>query len=373
MRIDKLVALVRTPLCSLQFSADYCYHPLLTMTITLRSSSFSEVMHTLAQSLSADLREQNGELSIELPAAVGRGTIRAIRFHDGLSLLLWRMQLHESLVLKVTQTDYHPLRLLLCQAGSLTHSVDTRHIQYRMNATACSLSACSGDVHQIFQMPSHQSLSVYMIEINRQRYLPRIRQDHTLLHSQTKAVFEDTEGQFPFLYHNYYSHATALVLQQMDRAQQYQGITKDTYLEAKVLELVSLIVHQHSTDQQASLDHITLREADVNQLLEARQYIETHYVEPPSLSELAWKVGINEYKLKKGYKQLFRCTVYEHVREERMNKARMLIADGQQDIGEVVRMVGYINTSHFSARFKEMFGLSPKKFQQRATSSESID
>ena len=336
------------------------------MTITLNSSSFSEVMHELAEGLSAELRQHNDEATIELPAAVGQGTIRAVRFHSGLSLLRLRVQLEESLFLHMVQTNHHPLRLLLCEAGSLTHSVDARHIQYRMTATDCSIAACSGDVDQIFHLPAHQAVSLYIIEIDRQHYVQRIRQSDGAVHSRIKEVFADTEAQFPFLYHSYYSHAAALVLTQLDRGQQYEGMMKDIFLEAKVLELLSLTIHQFSTDQQDDPDRITLREADVNQLLAARQYIETNYIDPPSLQELAWQVGINEFKLKKGYKQLFHSTVYEHVREERMNHAKTLIADGQQDIGEIVRTVGYTNTSHFSARFREMFGLSPKKFQQLA-------
>ena len=336
------------------------------MTITLNSSSFSDVMHDLAKGLSADLRQHNEEATIELPAAVGQGTIRAVRFHSGLSLLRLRMQLEESLILHTVQTDYHPLRLLLCEAGSLTHSVDARHIQYRMVATDCSLAACSGHVDQIFHLPAHQALSLYIIEIDRQHYAQRIRQANGEVHSRIKEVFADTEAQSPFLYHSYYSHAIALVLTQLDRGQQYQGMMKDTFLEAKVLELLSFTIHQFSTDQQDDPDRITLREADVNQLLEARKHIASNYIDPPSLQELAWQVGINEYKLKKGYKQLFHSTIYEHVREERMNEAKKLITDGRWDISEVVRMVGYSNTSHFSARFREMFGLSPKKFQQLA-------
>ena len=336
------------------------------MTITLNSSSFSDVMHELAEGLSAELRQHNDEAVIELPAAVGQGTIRAVRFHSGLSLLRLRVQLEESLILHLFQTDYHPLRLLLCEAGSLTHSVDARHIQYRMVATDCSLASCSGHVDQVFHLPSHQALSFYIVEIDRQHYVQRIRQSDGAVHSRIKEVFADTEARFPFLYHSYYSHAAALVLTQLDRGQQYEGMMKDIFLEAKVLELISLTIHQFSTDQQDDPDRITLREADVNQLLAARKHIETNYIDPPSLQELAWQVGINEFKLKKGYKQLFHSTVYEHVREERMNHAKKLIAEGQQDIGEIVRMVGYTNTSHFSSRFREMFGLSPKKFQQLA-------
>ena len=173
------------------------------MTITLHSSSFSDVMHDLARGLSADLRQHHGEVTIELPAAVGQGTIRAVQFHSRLSLLRLRLRLEESLVLHVTQTDYHPLRRLLCEAGSLTHSVDARHIQYRMLATDCSLSACSGDVDQVFQLPSHQELSLYMVEIDRRRYMQRIRQADGAVHSRIKEVFADTEARFPFLYHSF--------------------------------------------------------------------------------------------------------------------------------------------------------------------------
>ena len=341
------------------------------MVITLRSSSFSQVMDVLAKGLSTEVIEKNGEVIIKLPTSSGKGKIQALRFHSGLSLLIFEVQLTEDLIIKVQQTDYHPLRLLLCKTGFLTHSVEQRHIQYRLNEFYGALSACSGNVDQIFHLPAQQPLAIFMIEIDRKYYLERLQQANGSVHSQVRELFEDTEAEYPFLYHSPYSHAAVLVLHDFERIRQYEGIVKEIYLESKSLELLSLTLHQYVNDQSIDQKGIVLREHDIEQLVKAKRHITEHYATPPSIRELARKFGINEAKLKKGYKQLFHMTVYEHVRAERMNQAKILIAEGATDIGEVVGKVGYTSGSQFAARFKEVFGYSPKHFQKKVAQSKT--
>jgi len=339
------------------------------MVITLNSSSFSEVIDDLARGLSAEVKKNNGEVVIQLPAVSGKGTIQAMRFHSGLSLIILDMQLVESLTIHVLQTDYHPLRLMLCQQGSLIHSVEERHIQYQLNKLYCSLSACSGNVDQLFQLPANQSLSIVMIEIDRKYYLERLKRVPGEINNRIRTLFEDTKAKFPFLYHSFYSHAVASVLHDLSRTLQYQAEILELYMEAKVLELLSLTLHQYVHDQQLDRKEIVLREHDVEQIVKVKQHVTEHYADPPSIPELARQFGINEAKLKKGFKQLFHSTIYEHIRNERMHQARLLLAEGSRSIREVVREVGYSSDSQFAARFRETFGWSPKQFQKKIEQS----
>ena len=70
---------------------------------------------------------------------------------------------------------------------------------------------------------------------------------------------------------------------------------------------------------------------------------------------------MNDYKLKRSFKAYFGKTVYEYVREQRLEKAFSLLAGGRCNVSQTAFAVGYTNISHFSQAFREKFGLSPKK------------
>lgn len=74
-------------------------------------------------------------------------------------------------------------------------------------------------------------------------------------------------------------------------------------------------------------------------------------------------VGINQTKLKSGFKQLFGTTVFGYLTDIRMEKARLLILSEKKNVGEVADLVGYQHPHHFAAAFKRKFGYSPGKLK----------
>lgn len=313
--------------------------------------------------MSVQCEELRGELRIQLPKRIGKGTVSVYEFHDGLSLFTVDCYLKREVQLKFVQQSYHPLRFICCQEGMLTHTVDSRNVQYQLKALECSLSACSGSSRQFFRFDAKIGISVVSLEINRQEYFHQIRDDLKTLPPQLEKVFSDVKAKEPFLYHSYYSIAVADIVNQI-RTNQYQGFIRKIFLESKALELLSLMIAQYKEDQIDSSPKIIIRKADEEKLIQAREIILNRLKNPPSIKELSKLVGINEYKLKKGYKQLFHTTIYGHIREERLHQARLLLMEGKLDVGEIADRMGYINKSHFAARFKEKFGMLPKQFQQ---------
>jgi AraC family transcriptional regulator, transcriptional activator of the genes for pyochelin and ferripyochelin receptors len=53
--------------------------------------------------------------------------------------------------------------------------------------------------------------------------------------------------------------------------------------------------------------------------------MQQQFMAPPSLLELSRQIGLNDYKLKLGFKQLFGNTVFGYVWEQRMQQARFLL------------------------------------------------
>ena len=141
----------------------------------------------------------------------------------------------------------------------------------------------------------------------------------------------------------------------------FKGITRYLFIESKVLELLALQIDQMQTS--ASSD-ICKSNGDLEKLKAVREYIDYNYLEPLSLTGLCKNFSLNEFKLKKGYKELFHTTVFGHINARRMEKARQMLAQNHMTISEISDFIGYKNIGSFSAAFKKRFGYAPSKFHR---------
>jgi AraC-like DNA-binding protein len=139
---------------------------------------------------------------------------------------------------------------------------------------------------------------------------------------------------------------------------QFQGPTRYIFMESKMLELFVLQMEHLYVLQKANTKD-EWRKEDREKMLAVRDYIEQSYLEPLSLQELTRAFGLNEFKLKKGYKHFFNSTVFEHILQLRMQKANELLNERQMTVSDVAVFVGYNNASSFSYEFKKRFGYSP--------------
>ena len=99
-------------------------------------------------------------------------------------------------------------------------------------------------------------------------------------------------------------------------------------------------------------------------IFQAREIILQNINQPPTIPELAKQIGINQCYLKKGFKEMFKSTVYEYVMEQRMLKAKMLLSLNTQTVSQIAEEVGYSNTSNFSNAFKKYTGLYPSELSK---------
>lgn len=142
----------------------------------------------------------------------------------------------------------------------------------------------------------------------------------------------------------------------------FAGQTRNLYLEAKSLELVALRLEPMTAGERELVRSPQLKLADIGGLYQAREILRDRFTDPPSLLELAQQVGLNDYKLKLGFKQIFGTTVFGYVWERRMQTARELLHTQQMTIQLVALLVGYACPSRFTAAFKKQFGVTPTRY-----------
>lgn len=139
----------------------------------------------------------------------------------------------------------------------------------------------------------------------------------------------------------------------------YNGLTRKIYLESKIYELIAL--SHNSVDNNNQITNLVGK--DVEKIKLAAQLIRDNIDHPYTIVELARKVGVNQTKLKKGFKIIFGDTVFGYLQEIRMNKAKHYLLDTTLSIQEISLLSGYQNVSNFSIAFKRIFGYPPTKLR----------
>jgi AraC family transcriptional regulator, transcriptional activator of the genes for pyochelin and ferripyochelin receptors len=146
---------------------------------------------------------------------------------------------------------------------------------------------------------------------------------------------------------------------------------RSLFRESRDLEFLALQIRDFvDSERGRALSAPPLRSDDVERIRTARDRLVVDLDRPPSLQQLATAVGINERKLKAGFRQVFGTSVFGYYREYRMQAARAILDTGSGNITEAATAVGYKSLSHFSQAFRKRFGLKPKDFlakQRRRT------
>jgi AraC-like DNA-binding protein len=153
--------------------------------------------------------------------------------------------------------------------------------------------------------------------------------------------------------------AIAGILWQIVRCSK-QGLTKRMYLEAKALELVSWVLEQESAVQTGQQATPRLNADILERIHYAKTLLLRDVHNPPSLPQLAQQAQLNEYALKRNFKQVFGTTVFAYLQDYRLAQARQLFEGGHMSVAEVMLAVGLSDRQYFAAAFRKKFGISPR-------------
>ncbi|RXK13282.1 AraC family transcriptional regulator [Halarcobacter mediterraneus] len=144
----------------------------------------------------------------------------------------------------------------------------------------------------------------------------------------------------------------------------FEGDLNQLFMQSKALEFIyeefnSIINEQNGkcSCEICSCDKLNID--DINALYKAKELIEKadrFY----TLSELCKKVALNEFKLKYGFKKVFKTTPGQMILNLKMQKAKELLLSQNYNVSEVSRMVGYKYQQSFTNAFIKCFNTTPK-------------
>ena len=150
------------------------------------------------------------------------------------------------------------------------------------------------------------------------------------------------------------------ILNQLTTKQLNQSL-RPVYLKGKVYELLIYYFSTTSEDETEHCPYIASEET-ITKIKNAKEIIIEEMNNPPSLDELAKRVGLNIKKLKNDFKEFYGVPVFTFLLNYKMELAKKLLLEQQLNVNEIALNLGYSNSSHFIAAFKRKFEITPKQF-----------
>jgi AraC family transcriptional activator of pyochelin receptor len=104
---------------------------------------------------------------------------------------------------------------------------------------------------------------------------------------------------------------------------------------------------------------------DVPAIELAKSIIEKDPASHIHIPMLADKAGINEFKLKIGFRELFQTSPYQYRLRLCLERAKTLLEETDDTIDQIASRVGFDTYNGFSTSFKKAFNIAPTEYRNR--------
>ena len=118
------------------------------------------------------------------------------------------------------------------------------------------------------------------------------------------------------------------------------------------------------------LAEVSVNRQDLVRFSPILSYIEEHYREDLSVSDLAAQMKFNTVYFSNAFKAAFHISPKQYILNKRLNKSRQLLLETDLSIKEIAYAVGFENENYFSELFSARTGTSAIRFRQRALPKE---
>jgi AraC family transcriptional activator of pyochelin receptor len=138
----------------------------------------------------------------------------------------------------------------------------------------------------------------------------------------------------------------------------YSNELQKLFLLSKSIELLVLTAECYSHVSKKK-DNFIKTKTDKEKIIAARDLVNERLDSPLSLGEIAKVIGLNEYKLKRGFKEIFNTTVFGYLTDQRLQLANRYLLNTQKTSAEIAYSLGYASPQHFNIAYKKKFGITP--------------
>ncbi|NEQ33756.1 MAG: helix-turn-helix transcriptional regulator [Leptolyngbya sp. SIO4C5] len=321
------------------------------MTIIFREDEWLQLMQEHVQTIQPELLSNKKDQTLVLPAWLGTGYKRDILLERDLSLTLHHIRYKEDIVSIGSELERNCFELSFITTGKVLVDQQLFTAKQEVYFLNSALPACE------MQHIAEQDFWAVDVHIKKPVLAAMVMEHEDTLPLELRRMVMG-ESHCPALAPLAITPKMQQLLQQIWQCP-HTGLTRSLFLEAKSLELIALYIQgaQEESDPSSKL-----QTSDVESIRQAQEILLQNLSTPPSLMELARQVGINDRKLKQGFREVFDTTVFGYLTQQRMERACQLLRQ-ERSVAAVAAMVGYDSPTAFSGAFRRQLGMTPKAYQ----------
>ena len=98
-----------------------------------------------------------------------------------------------------------------------------------------------------------------------------------------------------------------------------------------------------------------------------REFIDDHLGRDLQIADLCKLVNLSPYYFLRAFKRSFDVPPHQYIMRCRIERAKRLLLERGQTMGEIGHSLGFASPSHFSTAFKALAGVSPSEYRRSGT------
>ncbi|MGL5437084.1 MAG: helix-turn-helix domain-containing protein [Lachnospiraceae bacterium] len=142
---------------------------------------------------------------------------------------------------------------------------------------------------------------------------------------------------------------------------QHYGKYSEMILERCLQELILIIKREYLP---YSSDDLIICNAN-NKVIDAVQYIDTHYQKTPSLEQVAASVHFSSSHFSRLFKETMKMTYSSYLASVKLQHARIQLIHTTQTIDEIAVSCGFSSGNYLCSQFKKCHGITPTNYRRQ--------
>ena len=330
--------------------------------IKVTSLPLREVIADIAFALDIPHSNKCDEYTLILPPHVGKGQIRGINFEGGLGIIQYDCEFNNDMEFQFIVNSIHPLKFLYILEGSLHHKFANEKEHHLLQQYQHAIVASAKSNGHVLTFKAGERTCINSLEIDRRDFRSKLSCELEETDNSLSNLFKDTSAQKAFYYKGNYSLEIAHLFQEMQNFKK-EGLVRKIFLEGTCYNMLTHEILQYEDALQNDGNNHLLRCAEVKQIEEAVQILESEITSPITIETLSRRIGLNVNKLQYGFHRIYNNTVNGYVQKYRLDLAKKLLVNTDYTISEIVEKVGLTSKSYFSKLFKNTYNLTPREYR----------
>ncbi|RXJ79780.1 AraC family transcriptional regulator [Arcobacter sp. F2176] len=278
------------------------------------------------------------------PREIGKDYMEKLCIQDGILLLKTDFDFFKPTQIETKQDEKKFVITFSLKGNSRYKSYDKKEkIHFNEGFTTISLFNKTEGVREFNNEKVEQIRLIINEDFLERNFEETILKKYKNNQNLTLIDFSPTRIETKYILSDIYTHS-------------YTNELSSLFLQSKILELLYLEINKISEKKEI----ISLNTYDKKQIYKAKEILFENIQNPPSIVELAKKVCLNEFKLKKGFRQVFNESPHKLLSKYKLTKAKKMLESGEYNINEVAYLTGYKYANNFTNAFFKEFNIKPK-------------